>query len=137
MGTADIFGLILSFGLLIAVIVTVVYAYKNIPLVRGIFTLFGKLFWGIGAILWSFLNYIGKSVGKSVNDSARLSNTTPLSGADLDAIGADREERRRNMLDAEKRAQQAETRARQTQHHQDQLRASQARADAARERARY
>lgn len=137
MGIVDIFSLILSFGLLIAIIVTVIYAYKNIPLVRGILTLFGKLFWGIGAILWSFLNYIEKSVWKSVHDSARLSNTTPLSGADLDVIGADREERRRNMLDAEKRAQQAEARARQTQHHQDRLRASQARADAARERARY
>ena len=47
------------------------------------------------------------------------------------------EEARRRMLDTERQAQIAAERARQTQHHQDQMRAAQARADADRARQNY
>lgn len=89
------------------------------------------------SLLKPLLNHIEKETARTWRNTASLSGTVPIDEGVLGAAAARNEEARRNMLNAERQAQIAAERARQTQHHQDKMRAMQARADAERARRQY
>lgn len=91
----------------------------------------------IFSLLKPLLNYFEKETAKTWRNTISPSGTVPIDKDILNAAAANNEEARRKMIEAERQAQIAAERARQTQHHQDQLRAAQARVDADRARRNY
>ncbi|HEL1536627.1 TPA: hypothetical protein TVG95_001317 [Streptococcus equi subsp. zooepidemicus] len=105
-------------------------------IVKSIFIAYWKLSVFMFRLLRPFMNYIEKELHKTIREMGP-SGTVPVDNNLLNAAAAEKEEARRKMIEAERQAQIAAERARQTQHHQDQLRAAQARADADRARRQY
>ncbi|MGT2743816.1 hypothetical protein ACVRW4_00395 [Streptococcus phocae subsp. phocae] len=92
------------------------------------------------ALIKPLLDYLEKDLHRSMREMA-LREPAPVAPDDTDllaAIAADEKKKsRRKMLDKERQARIAEERARQTQHHQDKMRAAQARSDADKARKQY
>lgn len=89
------------------------------------------------SLLKPLLNYLERETARTWRNTTSPSGTVPIDKDMLNAAAAERDEARRKMLDTERQAQIAAERAKQTQHHQDQMRAAQARADADRARRQY
>ena len=99
-----------------------------------------KTYWNISMFIVRLVaplfNYIERELFKTLGTMGP-SGSVPVDKDLLNRAAAEQEEARRKMLDTKRQAQIAEERARQTRHHQDQMRAAQARADADRARRQY